>query len=80
LQVLLVNPADKSGAELLKMAESFYVHRAPIRIGLVLSVNSDPDVTGNDDAGVAMVLGFNAVTSLKNPPAALSFLTDVSCS
>ncbi|CAG0918616.1 unnamed protein product [Notodromas monacha] len=76
--VLLVDPAEKTSAELVKIAESFYVHKAPIRIGFVLSVDPREEVTGNDDAGVAMLLGFNAVSSVKNAAAGLSFLTDVS--
>jgi UDP-glucose:glycoprotein glucosyltransferase len=68
---------DRISSELIKLAESFVVHKAPVRVGLVLSVNAEPDVAGFDDPGVAMVLGFNAVASLKDQGKAISFLTDV---
>ena len=31
IQVLFVDPADKFCGELLKLAEAFYVHNAPVR-------------------------------------------------
>lgn len=31
LQVFFVNPADPKSKDLLKMAEAFYVHNAPVR-------------------------------------------------
>ena len=38
--VIMCDPAAKSTRPLLKMLESFYVHRAPTRIGIVFTVGS----------------------------------------
>lgn len=62
----------------LKLLESFVVHTAPIRVGLVFAVNSSTSVTGLDDAGVAMVCAYNYVAQQKNPQAALNFINSVS--
>ena len=40
-------------------------------------VNSDPDVDGTQDAGVALLRAFNFVKAKLNIAQALSFLTDV---
>ncbi|ELU12397.1 hypothetical protein CAPTEDRAFT_227323 [Capitella teleta] len=72
-----VNPADPSARDLLKMAEAFYVHNAPARIGLVLVVNSDPEVDPMTDAGVAMYRAFNYIKTQDSPAKALSFITDI---
>ena len=36
-QVFIINPADKKYMDLLKMAEAFYVHNAPVRWVFVTS-------------------------------------------
>merc|ERR1719411_2520039 len=41
--VIMCDPAAASSRPLLKLLESFYVHRAPVRIGLVLSVDTSLD-------------------------------------
>jgi len=38
LQVLFVDPADRFCGELLKLAEAFYVHNAPVRSALFCTV------------------------------------------
>lgn len=53
------------------------MHTAPIRVGLVLAVNSSTSLTGLEDVGVAMLCAYNYVVQQKNPQAALSFLTSV---
>ena len=60
------------------MAESFIVHRVPIRVGIVFSVNADKSVTGMTDGGVALLNAFNFISEDKKPSEALSFITDVS--
>ena len=75
--VIMCNPSKKESINLLKMLESFYVHRAPTRIGIVFAVNDDPEVTGKKDAGVAMLEAFNYVSAQKDVPDALAFITDV---
>ena len=62
---------------MIKTLESFYVHRAPTRIGLVFKINSDPSTTGEHDVGVALHNAFNFISTDKDPADALSFITDV---
>ena len=58
------------------MAESFYIHKAPVRIGLVFAVNRNSTVTGLTDAGVAALEAFNYISQEKTPYEGLSFLTE----
>ena len=48
------------------------------RIGLVFVVNSDPEVDGLADPGVAILRAFNYIRKNDNAVKALSFITDVS--
>ena len=77
--ILAVNPADTAGShDILQLAESFYVHKLPLRIGLVLvTSNGTTAVAGLDDPSVAMYVAFRYVQQRKSPQAALSFLTDI---
>ncbi|XP_077554205.1 UDP-glucose-glycoprotein glucosyltransferase isoform X3 [Haemaphysalis longicornis] len=75
--VVVVDPSKENAKEILKLCESFYVHRAPLRIGLVFAVNPDMSVTGNKDAGVAMLNAFNFISQNTVPYDGLSFITDV---
>lgn len=76
--VAIVDPSEPECHDILKLLESFHVHRAPLRIGLAFAVNSDSAADGFTDAGIAMLNAFNFVTeekgSLYN---GLSFLTDI---
>merc|ERR1719244_919889 len=54
--VVMCDPAKAETKPVLKLIESFYVHRAPTRIGLVFSVTTDLDKTGeNDDVSLGEV-------------------------
>ncbi len=75
--VILADPSKAQTRPLLRMLESFYIHRAPTRIGIVFAVNSDQSVTGLTDAGVAMMNAYNYVATTKSPADGLSFITDV---
>lgn len=75
--VLVVNPSKKDSFDIIKLAESFYVHKAPVRIGFVFAVNSDNTVDGFKDAGVACLDAFNFISQDKTSYEALSFFTDV---
>ncbi|XP_046707685.1 UDP-glucose:glycoprotein glucosyltransferase 1 isoform X1 [Silurus meridionalis] len=59
--VMILDPTHESTAELLSVAEMFYANNIPLRIGLVFVVNSDDDVDGMQDAGVAMLRAFNYI-------------------
>ncbi|XP_059082867.1 UDP-glucose:glycoprotein glucosyltransferase 1-like [Tigriopus californicus] len=75
--VIMCDPSSKEARGLLKLLESFYVHRAPTRIGIVFAVNDDPSATGKTDAGVALLSAFNYISAAKEPYDALAFMTDV---
>ncbi|RWS27572.1 UDP-glucose:glycoprotein glucosyltransferase 1-like protein [Leptotrombidium deliense] len=75
--VLVVEPGSKSSFDVMKLAESFYIHRAPLRIGFVFAVNPDMTVNGYKDAGVACLNAFNFISEEKTMYEGLSFLTDV---
>ena len=75
--VIMCDPAAAVTKPLLKLLESFYVHRAPVRIGLLFSVSSDQEKSGDNDAGVALVNAFNYIAMNKDPYDALAFITDV---
>ena len=75
--VLLCDPSQAASRSILKLVESFYVHRAPTRIGLVLRVNTELDRTGENDAGVALNNAFNYISTTKESYDALAFITDV---
>jgi UDP-glucose:glycoprotein glucosyltransferase len=47
-------------------------------MGLVFAVNPLQSVTGNTDAGVALLNAFNYVSDIKDAYSGLSFITDVS--
>uniref|UniRef100_A0A3P8XFW7 UDP-glucose glycoprotein glucosyltransferase 2 n=1 Tax=Esox lucius TaxID=8010 RepID=A0A3P8XFW7_ESOLU len=51
--VLFLDPVQEESVELVKLAELFYKHKIPLRIGFVFVVNTDDKVDGNTDAGVA---------------------------
>ena len=75
--VLIVDPSKKESFDLIKLAESFYIHKAPLRIGFIFAVNPDLTVTGQQDAGVACLNSFNYIAENKDAYESLSFLTDL---
>ena len=42
--VILCDPSRAKSKALLKLLESFYVHRAPTRIGLVMAVSAGEEI------------------------------------
>lgn len=75
--VLIINPASLEAKPLLKLAESFVVHLAPLRVGIVFAVNDSKDTMGKTDADIAMLCAYNYVAQNKDPEQALGFLTEV---
>ncbi|KAF7709852.1 UDP-glucose:glycoprotein glucosyltransferase 2 isoform X2 [Silurus meridionalis] len=59
--VLFLDPVQEDTMELVKMAELFYKHKIPLRIGFVFVVNTDEKVDGYKDAGVAFFRAFNYI-------------------
>ncbi|XP_050087540.1 UDP-glucose:glycoprotein glucosyltransferase [Anopheles aquasalis] len=70
--VLIVDPVagDSAGRDIVKLAESFVVHMAPVRVGLVFQ-------TGDGEDYRAVTCGFNYVHQKKSATEALGFLTDL---
>ncbi|KAJ8350264.1 hypothetical protein SKAU_G00253940 [Synaphobranchus kaupii] len=52
--VLFIDPVHEDTAELVRLAELFYTHKVPLRIGFVFVVSTDDKVDGYVDAGVAL--------------------------
>uniref|UniRef100_A0A3Q3JAS6 UDP-glucose ceramide glucosyltransferase-like 1 n=1 Tax=Monopterus albus TaxID=43700 RepID=A0A3Q3JAS6_MONAL len=50
--VLFLDPLQEESVELVKLAELFYKHKIPLRIGFVFVVNTKDDIDGFSDAGV----------------------------
>lgn len=75
LQVLIVDPLDSNVRQLLKLAESFVLHLAPIRLGLVFDSRAKTDKT--EEAYRAILCAYNYATQKKDGRAALNFLTEV---
>ena len=73
--VLVVDPLKQTGRSLIKLAESFVVHSAPVRLGLVFDGRKATDDTEDDYR--SLVCAFNYITQKKDARSALSFLTDV---
>ncbi|XDV30422.1 hypothetical protein PO909_033347 [Leuciscus waleckii] len=60
--VLLLDPTQEESVELVKLAELFYKHNIPLRIGFVLVVSVDDKVDGYLDAGVALFRMLNYIS------------------
>uniref|UniRef100_A0A669DNE1 UDP-glucose glycoprotein glucosyltransferase 2 n=1 Tax=Oreochromis niloticus TaxID=8128 RepID=A0A669DNE1_ORENI len=50
--VLFLDPLQEESGELVKLAELFYKHKIPLRIGFVFVVNTKDEIDGFSDAGV----------------------------
>ncbi|XP_068428233.1 UDP-glucose:glycoprotein glucosyltransferase 2 isoform X1 [Clinocottus analis] len=50
--VLFLDPVQEESVELVKLAELFYKHKIPLRIGFVFVVNTKEEIDGFSDAGV----------------------------
>uniref|UniRef100_W5MD03 UDP-glucose ceramide glucosyltransferase-like 1 n=1 Tax=Lepisosteus oculatus TaxID=7918 RepID=W5MD03_LEPOC len=59
--VLFIDPSQEDTVELVKLAELFYQHKIPLRIGFVFVVNTDDKVDGYLDAGVALFRVLNYI-------------------
>lgn len=73
--VLVVDPLQPEGRSVIKLAESFVIHQAPIRLGLVFDARAAVESSAEDY--VAISCAFNYVSQKKDARAALSFLTDI---
>ncbi|XP_048049658.1 UDP-glucose:glycoprotein glucosyltransferase 2 isoform X1 [Megalobrama amblycephala] len=60
--VLFLDPTQEESIELVKLAELFYKHNIPLRIGFVMVVSADDKVDGYLDAGVALFRLLNYIS------------------
>lgn len=73
--VIIFDPVQGAGRHLLKLADSFVQHSAPVRVGLVMDFRSEnPDTKKTYDA---ILYAFNYLYQTKNGRDALSFLNEV---
>lgn len=81
--MIVADPSKSTTADLIRLVEGFITHTAPVRVGLVMAINSNESLRGYDDAGLAMLCAFNYVAENMAGREdanyrALQFLIDVS--
>nr|XP_055100413.1 UDP-glucose:glycoprotein glucosyltransferase 2-like [Symphalangus syndactylus] len=59
--VLFIDPAQEYTLDFIKLVDLFYSHEVPLRIGFVFILNTDDEVDGANDAGVALWRAFNYI-------------------
>uniref|UniRef100_A0A8C6QU58 UDP-glucose:glycoprotein glucosyltransferase 1 n=1 Tax=Nannospalax galili TaxID=1026970 RepID=A0A8C6QU58_NANGA len=59
--VLFIDPAQEYTLDFISLAELFYYNEIPLRIGFVFILNTDNEVDGTKDAGVALWRAFNYI-------------------
>uniref|UniRef100_A0A2K5F4S6 UDP-glucose ceramide glucosyltransferase-like 1 n=3 Tax=Aotus nancymaae TaxID=37293 RepID=A0A2K5F4S6_AOTNA len=59
--VLFIDPAQEYSSDFIKLADLLYYHKVPLRIGFVFILNTDDEVDGANDAGVALWRAFNYI-------------------
>lgn len=73
--VLIFDPVQGTGRHLLKLAESFVQHSAPVRVGLVMDFRSE--TKESKAAYDAVLFAFNYMNQNKNGRDALALLNEV---
>ncbi|XP_069858829.1 UDP-glucose:glycoprotein glucosyltransferase 2 [Dipodomys merriami] len=59
--VLFIDPSEEYTLEFVRLAELFYYHKIPLRIGFVFILNTDNEVERTDAAGVSLWRAFNYI-------------------
>lgn len=73
--IVIGDPSKKEVIPLIKLLQSFLIHNAPLRLGIVFAV--DETKNGLEDSGVAMLNAYNYVSEIKDVSQAINFVTDV---
>ncbi|XP_013371662.1 PREDICTED: UDP-glucose:glycoprotein glucosyltransferase 2 isoform X2 [Chinchilla lanigera] len=60
--VLFIDPTQEYTLDFIKLADFFYFHKFPLRIGFVFILNADDNVDGRNDTGVALWRAFNYIS------------------
>lgn len=74
--VVVIDPIKPDGRDITKLVESFVVHSAPIRVGIVFDTRKADAKTVH--VYRSLICAWNYISQEKLPQDALSFLTDVS--
>ncbi|XP_076685306.1 UDP-glucose-glycoprotein glucosyltransferase isoform X3 [Andrena cerasifolii] len=75
--VLIIDPLSGESTSLISLAQSLYLHSAPLRVGFIFLTNSDTSVTGLSDASVAVNNVYHYFAETKGSDHALQFLIDL---
>ncbi|KAK6112554.1 UDP-glucose:Glycoprotein Glucosyltransferase family protein [Brugia pahangi] len=75
--IFIVDPSQKETRDLLQYALRFYAHEIPVRLGVVFVANDEKEITGFDDASVAMLNLYNFIKSNNGIQKALDVLIEV---
>ncbi|KAM4795438.1 UDP-glucose:glycoprotein glucosyltransferase 2 [Rhinophrynus dorsalis] len=59
--VFFVDPVQDYAVDYMKLAELFYQHNVPLRIGFVFVIHSDEDSETSEEAGAALWRAFNYI-------------------
>uniref|UniRef100_A0A665TBG3 UDP-glucose ceramide glucosyltransferase-like 1 n=1 Tax=Echeneis naucrates TaxID=173247 RepID=A0A665TBG3_ECHNA len=78
--VLFLDPVQEESVELVKLAELFYKHKIPLRIGFVFVVNTKDEIDGFSDAGVGFYRLLNYIADEYDLSQALMSIVSVSMS
>ncbi|KAM8975875.1 UDP-glucose:glycoprotein glucosyltransferase 2 [Pelodytes ibericus] len=72
--VIFVDPMQDYAADYMKLAELFYRHNVPLRIGFVFVINSQEDGETREDPGAALWRAFNYIAEDSDMARAFSVL------
>nr|XP_012149315.1 PREDICTED: UDP-glucose:glycoprotein glucosyltransferase isoform X2 [Megachile rotundata] len=75
--VLMVDPLSRESTPLITLAQSLYLHSAPLRVGFVFITNYDTSITGLTDASIAANNVYHYFAETKGSEHALQFLIDL---
>ncbi|CAG9534356.1 unnamed protein product [Cercopithifilaria johnstoni] len=75
--IFVVDPSQKETRDLLQYALRFYAYEMPVRLGVVFVANDEEDITGFDDASVAMLNLYNFIKINDGIQKALNILIEV---
>ncbi|KAI6078726.1 UDP-glucose:glycoprotein glucosyltransferase 2 [Aix galericulata] len=75
--VLFVDPVQEDTDDYMKLAELFYHHNVPLRIGFVFILNTKEEIDGNEDAGIALWRMFNYIAEESDTSQAFTSIVNV---
>uniref|UniRef100_A0A8C0IH10 UDP-glucose ceramide glucosyltransferase-like 1 n=1 Tax=Bubo bubo TaxID=30461 RepID=A0A8C0IH10_BUBBB len=75
--VIFVDPVQEDTGDYMKLAELFYHHNVPLRIGFVFILSTREDIDGNEDAGIALWRTFNYIAEESDTSQAFTSIINV---